>query len=85
MKLLGGRHNAILREIRGLCKGMVKIYIGWVTVPVAVAERPRVLAEEVEAIDLKEEDREGTIPVQIGNMGLHRAMDRGCGKCGGDR
>ena len=55
MKLLGGRDNAILREIRGLCKELLKIYNGRGTVPAAVAEQLRVSGEEVEAMDLKEE------------------------------
>ena len=53
--------------------------------PAAIAERLRALVEEVEAIDLKKEDREGTIRDQFGNIELHGGMEKGCGilaECG---
>ena len=42
--------------MRELYKEMVNIHKGWGMVPAADGEQLRVLAEEVEAIDLKEEE-----------------------------
>lgn len=43
--------------MQDLCNEMVKIHTAWGTVSGAVAERLRVLGEEVEAIGLKEKDQ----------------------------
>ena len=53
--VLGGRACEVPQELRGLCKEVLKIYNGPVTVLDAVAERLRVSREEVEAMDLKED------------------------------